>query len=113
MQPIFIEDSRVPVYLSYILPLNISAITLFPFIFASEKLTVEMKNHEMIHFQQYLETLIFGFVFLYFWDYLVGLIKGCNGEESYYKIRAEKEAYEHQEDISYLFNRKRWSWIVK
>lgn len=71
------------------------------------------KRHETIHFQQYLETLFLGFVLLYLYDYFKSRLKGIKGSESYRRIRAEKEAYEHHDDPDYLSSRKRWSWIFK
>jgi hypothetical protein len=76
MEPIFIEDSMVPVILSYIAPIEICAITLFPFVFARGKINAETMNHETIHFQQYLETLVIGFLIIYAYAYDYDYIKG-------------------------------------
>ena len=61
-KPIFIENSRVPVWLSYLAPINIAAITLFFLVFSREKMSEVIKRHETIHFQQMLETGVVGFV---------------------------------------------------
>lgn len=112
--PIFVEDSMVPVFLSYFAPIEIYAITLFPFVFCRGKLNAETRNHEAIHYQQYLETFVIGFLIIYLYDYLVGLKKYGNGEEAYLNLRAEQEAYENDKDFGYLLaRRKRWEWLWK
>jgi hypothetical protein len=40
----------------------------------------------------------------------VGLIKYRNLKKSYYKNLFEQEAYDNEEDVDYLSNRKRYSW---
>jgi len=106
-----IEKSRVPVWLSAIAPIYISAITLGFVVFSRGEMDEQTRRHETIHFQQFLETLFVGFILLYIWDYLVGLFRHQNGVEAYHKIRAEREAYTHDDNEVYLFNRKRYAWI--
>ena len=112
-KPFFIEDSKVPVILSYFAPITIGAITLFFLVFSRGKISEVTKRHETIHFQQFLETGVVGFVALYFWDYLHGLIKYKNGHEAYMRIRAEQEAYDNDHSETYLQARPRFSWIKK
>lgn len=111
--PIYVEDSWVPVVLSYVSPIEINAITLFPFVFSRGKMSTETRVHEAVHFQQYLETLVIGFLLIYLWDYIAGWIKYRNGPQAYANIRAEIEAYDHEHDVGYLFNRKRWRWLLE
>lgn len=113
LKPIMFEDSRLPVILSKFAPIEIGAITLFPFVFSRGKMSEETKRHETIHFQQYLETAVVGFLVLYLWDYAVSILKGAKGREAYRSIRAEVEAWDNDSDEAYLENRKRWSWIWK
>ena len=110
-KPIFIENSRVPVWLSYLAPIDIGAITMFFLVFSRGAITEETKRHETIHFQQMLETFLIGFVVLYYWDYLKGYLKYKNGKRAYYSIRAEQEAHHKDTLPSYLSDRKRWAWI--
>jgi hypothetical protein len=111
-KPIFIENSKIPVWLSYLAPINIGAITIFFLVFSRGEISEETKRHETIHFQQMLETLVIGFVILYYWDYLKGYIKYCkDGKAAYYSIRAEQEAYHKASLPTYLQERKRWRWI--
>tara|TARA_Y100000592_G_C5481633_1_gene325945 strand:+ start:4765 stop:5124 length:360 start_codon:yes stop_codon:yes gene_type:complete len=111
LKPIMVENSKLPVLLSKLAPINIKAITLFPFVFSRGTMSEETKRHETIHFQQYLETGVIGFLALYLWDYMVSSIKGKSGPEAYRSIRAEKEAWDNDNDENYLENRKRWAWI--
>jgi hypothetical protein len=114
MKPIFVENSKIPVWLSAVSPLDeIAAITIFPFVFSRGTIDEATRNHETIHFQQYLETLVVGFLVLYLFDYLKGLKKYDDGGEAYYQIRAEQEAYEYGHELDYLETRKRWEWLKK
>ena len=70
-----------------------------------------VRRHETIHFQQVLETLFFGFVLIYFWDYFLSRLRGYGGEASYVRIRAELEAYGNEGEELYLLNRRRWAWL--
>jgi hypothetical protein len=110
-KPIFIENSKIPVWLSYLAPINIGAITLFFLVFSRGEMDEEVKRHETIHFQQMLETLVIGFLILYLWDYVWGYIKYRDGAQAYRRIRAEREAYHRDGEEGYLQNRKRYQWI--
>ena len=110
-KPIFIENSRIPVWLSYLATINIEAITLFFLVFSRGTMSEEIKRHETIHFQQMLETLLIGFIILYYWDYLKGYIKYGHGKIAYHSIRAEQEAYHKASSEFYTNRRKRWRWI--
>ena len=112
LKPIFIENSKIPVLLSKIAPINIGAITLGFIVFSRGEMTEKTKQHETIHFQQFLETLFIGFLLLYVYDYIMNYIRFRNGTLSYFNIRAEKEAYLHDETPDYLETRKRWRWIL-
>ena len=112
-RPVFIENSKIPVWLSKFVPIDISAITIFPFVFSRGKIDPVTKEHEIIHFQQYLETGIIGFILLYFLDYFLLRRKGINPSDSYRLIRAEQEAHAMAwpPDGEYLRKRKRWAWL--
>mgnify|MGYP001160126595 CR=1 FL=1 len=70
------------------------------------------RNHETIHFQQYLETLFVGFLLLYLWDWLKGLVIHKSGQIAYYSIRAEQEAYLNDNNLNYLQERDRFKWLL-
>lgn len=110
-KPIYIENSKIPVWLSKVAPINIGAITLFFLVFSRGTISEETKRHEYIHFQQMLETCLIGFVILYYWDYLKGYIKYRHGQIAYHSIRAEQEAYQKASSEYNTARRRRWSWI--
>ena len=111
LRPIFVENSSIPKVLSFLAPIRINAIALFPFVFVRSRMFPSTKRHETIHFQQQIETLVLGFYIIYLWDFLKNLLKGQKGREAYLNIRAEKEARENQHTSDYLVNRKRWQWL--
>ena len=110
-KPIFVENSWVPKALSAISPISIGAITLGFIVFARGEMDDKTKQHETIHFQQFLETLFIGFLILYFYDYIRGWLKYRDRTIAYFNIRAEQEAYENERIHNYLEYRKRWRWI--
>ena len=112
-EPFFVENSKIPVWLSYLAPINIGAITLFFLVFSRGEMGKRLKRHETIHFQQMLETLVIGFLLLYLWDYVKGYIKYKDGAKAYRRIRAEQEAYDKDFTAGYLQERKRYQWIRK
>ena len=113
-KPIYIENSRILAWLSYLAPISIQAITLGVIVISKDEMSEVTKNHETIHFQQYLETLFLGFLILYFWDWFIGLVKYKDGQKAYLSIRAEQEAYKNQENLEYLpTDRKRWRWLQR
>ena len=113
-KPIYIENSRILVWLSYLAPIKIQAIALGVIVISRDEMSEVTKNHETIHFQQYLETLFLGFLILYFWDWFIGLVKYRDGRKAYLSIRAEQEAYKNQENLEYLpTDRKRWCWLQR
>lgn len=110
-KPIFIENSRIPKFLSLLSPITIGAITMGFIVFSRGETDERTKRHETIHYQQFIETLFIGFLLIYAWDYLVGLARYRNGALAYRQIRAEKEAYANDGAEGYLAERKRWSWL--
>ena len=110
-KPIFIENSKVPVWLSKLAPIEIGAITLGLFVFSRGELSERTRRHETIHFQQFLETLFIGFLILYPIYYLMsGYIYGFN-KQAYLNIKFEKEAHSNDNDPDYLLKRKRYFWL--
>ena len=113
LKPFFFENSKIPVWLSKFAPIEISAITLFCFVFSRGSISEETKRHETIHFQQYLETFVLGFLLIYLFDYLWSALVRKKGftRDSYLAIRFEQEAWECDKFINYLETRKRYSWL--
>ena len=110
-KPIFIENSCVPKALSYVAPIEIGAITLGFIVFSRGEISDKTRQHETIHFQQFLETCFAGFFLLYIYDYIRYYIYYRDGSLAYYNIRAEREAYQHENTENYLQTRTRWAWI--
>lgn len=111
LKPIFWESSIIPRILSGFAPISIKAITLGFLVVSKDKLDERTRRHETIHFQQYLETLFVGFILIYLWDFIRASFRYGWGAEAYLNIRAEIEAYEHDDDPEYLRNRKRYRWL--
>jgi len=105
---IIVHNSIIPKLLSWVI--EIYAITLFPFIFIRDDGNIVTENHENIHITQYAELFVFGFLFLYVFDFLKGLIKYRNKEKAYMMIRFEQEAFEMEKDLNYLDNRESFAW---
>jgi len=108
MKPIIIQNSKIPKYLS--LFINISAITLFPFIISRDKMSDVTIRHEMIHIEQQKELLVIFFYILYVWYWLKGKVKGMSNDDAYMNIPFEQEAYRKMYEEDYLDKRKRHSW---
>ncbi len=108
MSPIIVRNSSIPKFASIFI--SVYAITLFPFIFIRDEGDERVIRHEMIHFWQYIETLIIGFLIIYSFDFIKGLIKYKNVQKAYERIRFEQEAYENDYHRYYKLNRKRWAW---
>lgn len=108
---IFFENSWVPKVLSLVSPIEVGAITLGPFVFCRGKVSDITRNHENIHWQQYIETGIIGFIILYLVFWLIGLYKFRDGAFAYHWIPFEREAYANDANANYLKDRKRYNWI--
>ena len=110
-KPLFFENSKVPVWLSKITPIKINAITLFCFVFSRGVIAERTKRHETIHFQQFLETGVIGFILIYYADYLFRLVKYRDGKKAYRMICFEQEAHDNDDYEDYLERRKRYTWL--
>ena len=110
-KPIFVENSRLPVWLSKISPIEIWAMSLAFWVFCRDKMSEQTRRHETIHYQQQLEL---GFILqwiLYGLFWLVGLVRYRDGAMAYRQNPFEREAYDNEADPTYLETRTRWSWI--
>ena len=109
-KPWFVENSKIPVWLSYFAPIDIGAITLGPVVISRYEMSEQTKRHETIHFQQYLELLFVGFIVLYVGFWIWNLIRGLKPNDAYYKIPFELEAYGNDQNENYLKERTRYAW---
>jgi len=106
--PFIITSSLITKMLSIVI--SVYAITLFPFIILSEEVDEYTMNHELIHFEQQKELFVAGFYILYAYDFIKGMIKYKNKDVAYFLIRFEQEAYNSQNDLGYIVDRKKHSW---
>lgn len=86
------------------------AVNLFGILFTRDKKKVSEKviNHESIHTEQMKELL---YVFFYLWygiEYFIRLFQ--HGDE-YKSISFEREAYDNDDNMNYLNERKRYAWF--
>lgn len=111
LKPKFIENSKIPVLLSYIAPINIWAISFGFWVWCRGSLSESTRRHETIHFQQQLELLFLGQWALYGIFWLIGLVRHRDGAKAYKESPFEKEAHLNELDIDYLKNRPRFNWV--
>ena len=90
---------------------DVNGMTVGPFIFLNKGVEESTINHELIHYQQGIETLFIGLWIIYTYDYIKGIFEGKNSYDAYMSVRAEKEAYENENNLQYLSKRKRYEWI--
>ena len=108
--PIFIENSKIPVWLSKIAPIEIGAISFGIWVWDRGISSERRKRHETIHYKQQLELLFVFQWILYGLFWLIGRVKFRDGTLAYYQNPFEIEAYENDEDPDYLSNRKPYNW---
>ena len=90
-----------------------AAINLFGILFVRKDSVINDKiiNHEEIHTAQMKEML---YIFYYIWyliEWFIKLVLYCNNEFAYRNISFEQEAYEHENNMDYLKNRKHFYWM--
>ena len=69
-----------------------------------------LDNHERIHWVQWVELFVVGFLAVYVSTYLWGLAKHRNHRDAYLSIPLEREAYKHQANLAYLKTRRWYAW---
>ncbi|MBR2236115.1 MAG: hypothetical protein IKH37_09695 [Prevotella sp.] len=87
------------------------AITLTEFILTVAPLNNYDLNHEMIHVKQQRELLYLPFFIWYGIEWLILYFKYRDWTKAYFHIRFEKEAYQHQGDLSYLKRRRHYNYL--
>lgn len=120
-KPIIIRSNFITKAVSWFF--DVYAITLYPFVVMKEHEETEGMSdgeryqaqlrdqrtihHETIHMRQYKELWVLPLVFLYLWDWTVGLFKYRDAQKAYYRIRVEQEAYSNQDKFQFYFDGKR------
>ena len=110
-KPWFFENSRFPVWLSKVVPIDVWAVNIGPFVWCKGTLSDRDKRHETIHYQQQLELLFIGQWLLYFLFYVVNYVRYRDGLLAYIHNPFEIEAYSSENDEGYLITRPRWNWV--
>lgn len=89
------------------------AINLFGILFVRKGYYINdfIINHEKIHTAQMKELWYIPFYIWYLIEWLILLIKYRNINKAYRNIRFEKEAYDNEGDLSYLYHRKKYNYI--
>ena len=104
-----IKNSKIPQMLSWVI--SIRAITLYPFIIFRDEPDEHTVNHERIHIQQQKELFVLPFYILYVWYWLVNRVKYQDlGPDAYYNLPFEREAYQNDDNFSYLESRPKHAW---
>ena len=110
LKPIFIEDSKLPVWLSKIAPIDVWAFSFGPFVVCRGDLSEKVRRHETIHFLQQVEMLFILQWMLYGLFYVIGRFTKGSWKAAYYGNPFEVEAYANDLDPDYLQERKFWAW---
>ncbi len=98
----------------YLIGRHFVGIALWPFIVVKDpflKGDEVFINHEKIHLRQQAELLVVPFYIVYLLEYILRLIQYKNSQDAYRNISFEREAYQKEEDLDYLKNRKPWSFV--
>jgi hypothetical protein len=101
------------IYNNIIPPRGYKAITILNVVFVRKGLVMCDKdiNHENIHWEQEKELLIVGFYLLYVIEFIVRLMMIRSWHKAYRSISFERECYANERNLSYIENRKHYSWI--
>ena len=98
----------------YLVPKSFRGLAVFPFVVLRERNAQDylvLMNHERIHLRQQIELLVLPFFVIYGLDYLVKLIRYRNRNLAYRNVVFEREAFENENDLSYLKSRSYWRFM--
>ena len=102
--------------------MRVGGITLWPFVVLREKYTstsywkrkaARIINHESIHIKQQEEMLVIPFYLWYVLEWAIKIPIYKSAKEAYYNISFEREAYDNDDNLSYLKARKNYAWIKR
>ena len=110
-EPWYVENSKIPSWLSKVAPIDIWAISLGCFVFCKGSLSKTTRRHEKIHYVQQWELLFLGHWLLYGLFWFVGLVRYRNGVQAYKENPFEREAYANEKKYTYFNKRPLWNWI--
>ena len=109
-KPWVFENSKIPVWLSKISPIEIWALSFGFWVWCRGNISERIRRHETIHYQQQIELLFVGQWILYGVFWLIGLVRYRSGKKAYYENPFEREAYTQDEDPNYLKTRPMYNW---
>ena len=98
----------------HIVPNGFVGITLFPFIILKKENLKQdqiLINHEKIHLRQQRELLVLLFYIIYGFEWFIKFFIYKNGYLTYKNLSFEREAYQNENNLSYLKTRKTWDFI--
>jgi len=93
---------------------NYVGLSLWPFIFLKDtalKKDAILINHEKIHLKQQQELFILPFFIWYALEWCIRFLWYWDGYKAYQNISFEREAYNCEQLMDYLKDRKRYSFI--
>ena len=102
--------------------MKIGGITLWPFIILREiydisppwrRKAARIINHESIHIKQQEEMLILPFYLWYITEWMIKVPIYFSFQKAYRNISFEREAYDNDDNLSYLSTRKHYAWIKR
>ena len=90
----------------------VDGMALFPFVLVKKtQPPAWLLNHERIHLRQQLELGLLIFYVWYALEFLVHWFNYRNRSRAYRRISFEREAYQNDENLCYLKNRKLWAFL--
>ena len=95
-----------------LVPKGYNGITIFPFVFFTHSALLHNKtliNHEKIHIRQQIEMLVLPFFIWYLFEFIYKLFIYKNTFLAYKNISFEREAYQNDQNLDYLKDKKLWS----
>ena len=96
----------------YVPFLWVDGIALWPFVLVKHKTHIkELINHEAIHIRQQLEMGVLLFYVWYGMEFAVRYFKYKKIDTAYRNISFEREAYSNDKNLSYLKDRKFWTFL--
>jgi len=98
----------------FLIPKSYNGMTIYPFIFLKDKSLISnsiLINHERIHLKQQIELLWIFFFIWYAIEFLWHLVRLRNWNKAYRSISFEKEAYQNEDNLYYLEDRKFWMFL--
>ena len=109
-RPWVFENSKIPIWLSKVSPIEIWAFSFACFVFCRGVLSKTTERHETIHYHQQIELLFVGQWLLYGIFWLVGLVRYRDSKKAYRENPFEREAYDNEKKYTYLEKRPLWNW---